>query len=75
MRQMTLSTVEYQTETAARRAWESRWEVSMARPFAIELANEITQSKASPQQELVPKQDIKLPMPSKEIGLERGLGL
>jgi ATP-dependent exoDNAse (exonuclease V) alpha subunit len=49
--------------------------VSMARPSAIELANEITQAKASPQQELVPKQDIKLPIPSKEIGLEMGLGL
>jgi ATP-dependent exoDNAse (exonuclease V) alpha subunit len=51
--------------------------VSMARPSAIELANEITQAKASPQQDLgqVLKQDIKVPIQTQEIGLEMGLGL
>jgi hypothetical protein len=49
----------------------------MARPSAIELANEITQAKASPQQDLgqVLKQDIKVPIQAQEIGLEMGLGL
>jgi hypothetical protein len=51
--------------------------VSMARPSAIERANEITQAKASPQQDLgqVLKQDIKAPIQAQEIGLEMGLGL
>jgi ATP-dependent exoDNAse (exonuclease V) alpha subunit len=51
--------------------------VSMARPSAIELVNEITQAKASPEQDLgqVLKQDIKVPIQTQEIGLEMGLGL
>jgi conjugative relaxase-like TrwC/TraI family protein len=51
--------------------------VSMARPSAIELANEIAQGKVSPEQDLGQglKQEIKLPMQTREIGLEMGLGL
>ena len=49
--------------------------VSMARPSAIELANEVAQGKVSPQQDLAPRQEIKLPVQSQEIGLEMGLGL
>jgi len=49
----------------------------MARPSAIELANEITQTNASPKQDLgqVLKQDIKLPIQPQEFGLEMGLDL
>ena len=51
--------------------------VSMARPSAIELANEIAQGKVSPKQDLGQglKQEIKLPIQTREIGLEMGLGL
>ena len=51
--------------------------VSMARPSAIELANEIAQGKVSPEQDLGQglKQEIKLPIQTREIGLEMGLGL
>jgi ATP-dependent exoDNAse (exonuclease V) alpha subunit len=51
--------------------------VSMARPSAIELANEMARAKVLPEQELgqVLKQDIKLPVQSQEISLGMGLGL
>ena len=51
--------------------------VSMARPSAIELANEIARAKVSPEQNIgqVLKQDIKLPVQSQEISLGIGLGL
>jgi hypothetical protein len=51
--------------------------VSMARPSAIELANEIAQGKVSPEQEigLSMGRDIKLPIPTQDIGLEMGLSL
>ena len=51
--------------------------VSMARPSAMELANEITGAKISPEQNIkfVLKQDIKLPVHSQEISLEMGLGM
>jgi ATP-dependent exoDNAse (exonuclease V) alpha subunit len=51
--------------------------VSMARPSAIELANEIARTKVSPEQEIgqVLKEDIKLPVQSQEISLGMGLGL
>ena len=51
--------------------------VSMARPSAIELANQITQGKAFHEQDLGQglKQEIKLPIQTQEIGLEMGLGL
>ena len=51
--------------------------VSMARPSAIELANDIAQQKASPNQDIAQglKQEIKLPIKTPEIGFEMGLGL
>jgi ATP-dependent exoDNAse (exonuclease V) alpha subunit len=51
--------------------------VSMARPSAFELANEIARAKVSPEQDLgqVLKQDIKLPVQPQEISLGMGLGL
>jgi hypothetical protein len=51
--------------------------VSMARPSAIELTNEIARARMLPEQDLgqVLKQDIKLPVQSQEISLGMGLGL
>jgi conjugative relaxase-like TrwC/TraI family protein len=51
--------------------------VSMARPSAIELANDIAQQKLSPNQEIAQglKQEVKLPIKTPEIGFEMGLGL
>jgi ATP-dependent exoDNAse (exonuclease V) alpha subunit len=51
--------------------------VSIARPSAFELANEIARAKVSPEQDLgqVPKQDIKLPVQPQEISFGMGLGL
>jgi ATP-dependent exoDNAse (exonuclease V) alpha subunit len=51
--------------------------VSMARPSAIELANDIAQQKVSPNQDIAQglKQEIKLPIKTPEIGFEMGLGL
>jgi hypothetical protein len=49
----------------------------MARPSALELANEIARGKVSPEQEigLSMGRDIKLPIPTQDIGLEMGLSL
>jgi ATP-dependent exoDNAse (exonuclease V) alpha subunit len=51
--------------------------VSMARPSAIELANDIAQQKVSPNQDIGHdlKQELKLPIKTQEIGFEIGLGL
>ena len=51
--------------------------VSMARPSAIELANEISQSKQSHEHsaEINPKQIIEAFKPPRDIGLEQGMGL
>jgi len=51
--------------------------VSMARPSAIELANDIAQQKVAPNQDIAQglKQEIKLPIKTPEIGFEMGLGL
>jgi ATP-dependent exoDNAse (exonuclease V) alpha subunit len=51
--------------------------VSMARPSAFELANEIARAKVSPEQDLgqVLKQGIKVPVQPQEISLGMGLGL
>jgi ATP-dependent exoDNAse (exonuclease V) alpha subunit len=48
--------------------------VSMARPSAFELANEIARAKVSPEQNLG-QEDIKLPVQPQEINLGMGLGL
>jgi predicted RNA-binding protein with PIN domain len=50
--------------------------VSMARPSAIELANDIAQQKGSPNQDIGHdlKQELKLPIKTQEIGFEMGLG-
>ena len=49
----------------------------MARPSAIELANDIAQQKVSPNQNIAQglKQEIKLPVKTPEIEFEMGLGL
>jgi hypothetical protein len=49
----------------------------MARPSAIELANDIAQQKVSPNQDIGHdlKQELKLPIKTQEIGFEIGLGL
>ena len=47
--------------------------ISMAGPSAIELANEITGAKVSPERNI--KQDIKPPVQSQEISLGRELGI
>jgi ATP-dependent exoDNAse (exonuclease V) alpha subunit len=51
--------------------------VSMARPSAIELANDIAQQKVSRDQDIAQglKQEIELPIKTPEIGFEMGLGL
>jgi len=51
--------------------------VSMARPSAIELANEISQSKQPLEHsaEINPKQIIEVLKPTHDIGLEQGMGL
>ncbi len=51
--------------------------VSMARPSAIELANDIAQQKVSPNQDIGQglKQEIKPPIKAQEIGFEMGLSL
>ena len=51
--------------------------VSMARPSAIELANDIAQQKVSPNQDIAQglRHEIKLPIKTPEIGFEMGLGL
>jgi conjugative relaxase-like TrwC/TraI family protein len=51
--------------------------ISMARPSAIELANEITGAKVSPERNIKPvlTQDIKLPVQSQEISLEMELAM
>ena len=51
--------------------------VSMARPSAIELANEISQSKQSHEHsaEINPRQIIEAFKPPRDIGLEQGMGL
>jgi conjugative relaxase-like TrwC/TraI family protein len=50
--------------------------VSMARPSAIELANDLAQQRVSSNQDIAqgPKQEIKLPIKTQEIGFEMGLG-
>ncbi len=47
--------------------------VSMARPSAIELANDIAQQKVPPNQDIA--QGLKLPIKTPEIGFEMGLSL
>jgi hypothetical protein len=49
----------------------------MARPSAIELANDIAKQKVSPNQDIAQglKPEIKLPIKTPEIGFEMGLGL
>ncbi|MBW4027851.1 MAG: hypothetical protein HIU93_10660 [Acidobacteria bacterium] len=51
--------------------------ISMARPSAIELANEISQSKQSFEHsaEMNPKQVIEALKPTRDIGFEYGMGL
>jgi conjugative relaxase-like TrwC/TraI family protein len=51
--------------------------ISMARPSVIELANEITGAKVSPERNIEPalKQDIKPPVQSQENSLGRELGM
>ncbi|WP_245632290.1 hypothetical protein [Edaphobacter aggregans] len=51
--------------------------VSMARPSAIELVNEITRAKVSPEQDIgqVLKQEIKLPVQPQEISVGLGMEL
>jgi hypothetical protein len=51
--------------------------VSMARPSAIELANEISQSKQPLEHsaEINPKQIIEVLRPAHDIGFEQGMGL
>jgi predicted RNA-binding protein with PIN domain len=51
--------------------------VSMARPSAIELANEISQSKQSLEHNagMNPKQVIEALKPPRDMGFEQGMGL
>ena len=51
--------------------------VSMARPSAIDLANEISQSKQPLEHsaEINPKQIIEVLKPAHDIGFEQGMGL